>query len=359
MAHSERLTFSRTNRLTCMQLHNTLLLLTLAFAGPLVAQPTLTLANNGPVPVGAPYAVTSYTTTLESGVYSSGVPGAGQTYGMWMIPSTGNRDMYFDAPSVTPTSASFPGVTVLSTNGGADTLFWKVNANGMEQLGLKGGTEGLAPYTNGVLELVYPCALGTTWTDAFSANLTISGFPVTRAGTVNGIADGWGTIELPGTTMENVLRVKVRKVQIDQTPLGILYRSYDSFSFYQEGIKYPVMRTSRDSLRIGAGTATFTWSADWLFGPFTVNVQDLTEQDVVFTPYPNPTNGLFDLRMESADLRSVEVINATGQVVLQKVRTQTGAIGSSLDLTGLGSGVYHVRVTQADGQQGVRRIVLQ
>ena len=79
------------------------------------AQPTLNLANNGPVPVITPYDVSTYGAATET--YGPGEPGASSIYSFWMVPQTGNNAQYFVAPTVTPTSNSIPGTTVISTDG--------------------------------------------------------------------------------------------------------------------------------------------------------------------------------------------------------------------------------------------------
>lgn len=341
-----------------MQLHNALSLIAVALVGTVAAQPTLDEGNNAPV-AGDLFALTSYTTNVPASFYGSGSAGADQLYGFWMLPNTGNRDIQFLDPAVTATTASFPGATVLATNGGQDTLYWNVSADGLEQVGIRGSVEGIAPFTDGALELKYPCTYGTTWTDAFSANYTVSGFPVTRVGSITGVADGYGTIQLPAIELTDILRVKVRKVQQDNSALGLVYRSYETYYFFQEGIRYPVMKTSQDTVIFGAGTPAVTWNADWLYGTGEVGMEDLAASEIVFTPYPNPTNGQLDLRMEGGDLRAVEVLNTTGQLMIQKTQRQGGTISGLLDLSGLASGVYQVRVTQADGRQGTRRIVVQ
>lgn len=341
-----------------MQKKYTLVGLTCILAGTVAAQPTLTFDESGPQPSGAPYAITA-NTTAAPGVYEPGLPGADQLYGFWMIPETGNRDIFHLEPSVTPTSANFPGATVLTTNGGADTTFWRADANGVELLGVRGGTEGIAPYSNTAQELPYPCTFGTTWNDAFAASFTVSGFPVTRAGTINGVADGYGTIQLPAVELEDVLRVKVRKVQIDQTPLGTLYRSYETYLYYQAGIRYPLMRTSVDTLTVNSGTPSVTWSAEWLYGTSSVGMDDVEVSDALFTPYPNPTNGLVDLRLTGVDARAVEVLTATGRIAMQQAVRNTGGSIPALDLSGLAPGVYQLRLTEASGRQITRKVVLQ
>lgn len=342
-----------------MEYRSTLIACALASSGLLIAQPQLDLMDNGPVPQASPYAVTSYTTSAPAGFVGPGAAGADQTYGFWMLPWTGNHDRFFVAPSVTPTSSSFPGATVLSTNGGQDTSFYKVDANGVELLGLRGSLEGVAPYSNGAMELVFPCALGTTWTDSYAGSYLLSGTPIDRSGTIAGIADGYGTIELPAQVLADILRVKVRKVQLDVTPFGIVRRTYDSHYYYQEGLPFPVMKTSVDSVVIGTGSPTVTYTAEWLYGPAPeVGLDEVSINDIQFTPYPNPTNGRVDLQLGSTEVRAVEVFTATGQLVrADRLRANANGAGS-VDLSGLPAGVYQVRITDMEGRTGDRRVVL-
>ena len=342
-----------------MQLHNALVLASLTLAGPLLAQATLDLPDDGLAPMGAPYAVTSYTTSVPAEFVPPGDAGAEVLYGYWMVPTTGNYDRFLDDPSVTPTSASFSGVTVLSTNGGQDTSFYKVDANGIELLGIRGSLEGVVPYTDGALELKFPCTFGTTWTDVFSTTYTVSSIPVNRAGTITGVADGYGTIQLPAQVLEDVLRVKVRKVQVDQSVLINAYRTFDTYYFFQPGIRYPVMKASQDTVILGAGSPAVTYTAEWLYGPGQVGIQDVDASQVVFTPYPNPTNGALDLRLGDAEVRSIEVFDAAGHVVRTRSLRAGDASNGAMDLNGLAAGIYQVRVTQADGRRGTQRVVLQ
>lgn len=341
-----------------MQLQNTLVLAIVLSAGRLAAQPTLAQPDDGFAPTGSPYAVTSFTTTTPSQFVPPGNDGADQVYGFWMVETTGNYDRHLVAPSVTSSSANFPGATVLSTNGGQDTAFYRVDANGVELLGIRGSLEGIAPYSDPALELKYPCTFGTTWNDAFSSTYMVSGFTVNRAGTINGNADGYGSIQLPGQELDDILRVKVRKVQFDQSPILSAYRTFDTYYYYQSGIRYPVMKTSVDTVIIGSGSAAVTFTAEWLYGPGEVGIGTIDASQVVFTPYPNPTTGLLDLRVENGDVRSVEVFDGAGLLVRTLGSRATDRSTGLLDLGGLSAGLYHVRVTGMDGRRGTQRVVL-
>ena len=341
-----------------MEYRSTLLILALAATGALIAQPNLDLDSNGPVPIGAPYAITSFTTDVPAEFAPPGLPGADQDYGFWMLPATGNQDRYYVDPNVTGTSTSFPGATVLYTNGGQDTSFYKVDANGMELLGVRGSLEGISPYTNGALELKFPCTFGTTWTDSFTGSYAVGPYPVNRSGTISAVADGYGQIELPAQVIPSVLRVYMRKVQLDLSAVANITRTYDTYYYYQEGLPYPVMKTSQDSVTVGTGAPTVSFTAEWLYGPGMVGVEEIAASDILFTPYPNPTNGLVDLQIGNEELNSIEVLSTTGQIVFSKRMLQRGNGSGIVDLTGMPSGVYHVRITNRDGRVGNRRIVL-
>lgn len=340
-----------------MLLRRSLLFSAITLVGGAVAQPTLTQSTNGLVPVVGGYGITSFNTNNPALFYGPGEAGADVSYGFWTMPDNGGYDRFIEDVDVTPSSATYPTATVLSTNGGSDTMAYKVDANGIELVGLSTSLEGNVAFSNGAIELPFPCTFGTTWSDPFALSYTAGGFPVTRAGVVNGIADGYGEIALPNMMIAEVLRVKVRKAQTDQTPLGNIYRSYTTYYYYDVNTRYPVMKTSLDTVIAGGGSPAATYLAEWQFGPGT-GIADVAADQIVFTPYPNPSNGRVDLGMGQNELRSVEVFSAAGQLVATEVKPISGMLSSVLDLSSLPSGLYQVKVTSVDGRTGVRRVVI-
>ncbi|MBK7945120.1 MAG: hypothetical protein IPJ85_07380 [Flavobacteriales bacterium] len=152
-----------------------------AAAAASVAQPTLT-SSNVPGP-GSEFALFT-----RDGYQDVGPTGANVSFEYWgmLLPNTGNRPSRWFSASSTPTGALIPSATLISTDGGSDTLFWAVTSNGLEQVGSRATDEGNNPvsYTDAILELKLPCTFGTTWTDATSATINTQFGPVTRTGTI-------------------------------------------------------------------------------------------------------------------------------------------------------------------------------
>lgn len=98
----------------------------------------------------------------------------------------------------------------------------------------------------------------------------------------------------------------------------------------------------------------------WFKRAFNVEVEELKTLDDIAL-YPNPTNGRFTLRFNSAAARSVTVSisTVTGQQVWSGAYTHEGGrFMKEIDLSGQAKGVYLVEVN-ADGVKAKKRIVLQ
>ena len=284
-------------------------------------------------------------------------------YGFWMLVGSGNRTIFYVSPSVTPTSALIPSAQLLSTDGGSDTLFWAVTNDGLTQVGEKTGL-GTVNYTDPIVEIKYPCTFGTTWTDALSASYTVPGAPiqVTRTGTVNGHADGYGTLELPEVVIENVLRVKVNKNILDQSAFANVSRVSETYYFFTELVPHPVLRLQRDTVIFGTGAPAATSEALWMYGDGNVGIQAIDPDAVRFTAYPNPATDRVHLSLgDGGDAaRFIEVMDATGRLALRRDIAVRGAddVQSAFDVSTLAPGVYLLRLTGERGVLGTQRLVV-
>ena len=75
--------------------------------------------------------------------------------------------------------------------------------------------------------------------------------------------------------------------------------------------------------------------------------------------YPNPGNGVFNLEVPGqSTLKSFEVVNASGQVVLKKTDLYaSGAAPVKIDLTAFDNGMYFIFVRMQDGSLWQKRII--
>lgn len=324
-------------------------------AAALSAQPTLTDDNAVPT-AGSVF-------PISAGTYEfPGAAGADQLFGHWMLLPTGNRDISYVSPSLSNTASTIPGTTILSTDGGSDTLFWGLTTNGMEILADLSGL-GLVVYTDPVLELKLPCTFGTSWTDAVSAAYTVSGFQVQRTGTVVGLGDAFGTLELPELVLQNVLRVKVRKVLLDNSPVLNVRRASETYYFFTEGVPHPALRLQLDSVTLGTGNPAVTREAQWMYGNGNVSVQSIDPDLIGFSAYPNPASGAVSLSFGNAEhgARRVELMDATGRVVRQQplALQNSTELPAAFNTAGLAPGVYHIRLVGENSVLGTQRLVVQ
>lgn len=336
-----------------MELRYTLGSLAFALAAPLVAQPTLNLANN--LPAEGLFEVTTATDWA-----SEGPAGADVTFTLWnLISNNTHRNYFVHQAGFTPSSATIPTANMLTTDGGTDTLFWNYAADGLYQVGVRSGLEGLANFSDPVLELKYPCTFGTTWSDITLASYNSPLGAVSRTGTITGVADAYGSLGMSEVYLDDVLRVKVRRDFTDVAALATVRRITNTWYYFTEDEAWPQVKLVVDSASINGGGYTVTRSAQWMGGVGGVGVGEINADEVLFTPYPNPTAGIVDLGLGMAEVRSVEVFTAAGQLVTSEVKPISATRSSAIDLTGMPAGVYHVKVTATDHRTASRRVVVQ
>lgn len=317
------------------------------------AQPTLTAANDIPLD-GMQFSVHS----VED-FTSIGGGGVNVTWQYWnmLVPNTGNRDYRWFNASVTPSAALVPSASLLSTDGGTDTTFWDVDTDGLVQVGSRTNlTGGVINYTDPFTELKLPCTYLTSWTDQHAASYSVSGFPVTRTGTITGIADAYGQLQLPSNYMHDVLRVKVRRQITDATAIVTTVRIETVNYYYEAMARYPRLKLQVDSVQINGGAWAVTKRAEWTGEGFVVGLpEDFSDEDV-FTAYPNPTDGPLTIEVADGIGARVEIADAAGRIVEGFTLSSDRAMIGTAHLR---AGAYLVSVTARNGDRRVQRVAVQ
>lgn len=336
-----------------MNLRYSLALLVASAAASALAQPSLSIATSVPG-VGQVFVVNTANDYLGLGPTGDDV-----AFDHWnmLAPTTGTQNIEFIAPSASPSAALIPSASLASTDGGADTLFWTVSAQGLEMVGSITDLEGVLSFNDPSLELKLPCSFGTTWTDPTGDSYTVSGFPVTRVGTVTGNANSWGALTMPWSVVyPEVLRVHVRRDITDNSAIATIVRRSNIYSYYAETLEYPIVKITIDSTQINGGGWAVTERQLSIGNPVN-GVTEAQADDAVFTAYPNPVAGAMtiDFANPVATTTRLEVLDLSGRVVLtEAVRGQNG----QLDTSALPGGIYSLRVIANERVLGVQRITV-
>jgi len=74
------------------------------------------------------------------------------------------------------------------------------------------------------------------------------------------------------------------------------------------------------------------------------------EEDVDFTIFPNPTSGILTVVNDSS-ITKIYIINSLGQAVL------SNANKTSIDMSNLSQGLYFVKITDVNGNSGVKKVL--
>ncbi|MDX5348888.1 MAG: T9SS type A sorting domain-containing protein, partial [Hymenobacteraceae bacterium] len=77
-----------------------------------------------------------------------------------------------------------------------------------------------------------------------------------------------------------------------------------------------------------------------------------------FSVYPNPSTGQVTVKTETTKTQTLEVVNMLGQVLYTKQLQPNETQEHHLDLSYLPKGMYLVRITSANGETGIQKLIL-
>ena len=320
----------------------TSILLTGAIAS---AQPVLSTATHVPV-VGQTVALQTGTNYIWEGP-----AGAAVTFNYWdLFPAASNPRNFFYAPAVGVPSADYA-----ITDGGTDSTFWSVEADGLSSVGEKQPLTGRVSYPQPLLELPLPLTYGESWSDAVTVNYFAQVVvAVVRLATVSGTADAYGQLNLPNANSVEVLRVTVRRDIRDESSVINVRRIFNTTSFYSASSAHPVLKLQLDSLQLGTGAWTVTRSVELSGDGALVGLEEYNAAQALFNAYPNPARDAVTLDLSSS-ASHVELIDPKGAIV-RRLKVNTDQV--RIDLSGLDAGHYQIRTFQHGKAVETRTLVV-
>ncbi len=312
-----------------------------------IAQPTLDSTNNATI-IGESmtYYVADSNVTNYSG--TNGASAVWNYSNLWGYGTTVDNDVV-DA-STTTYASDYPNSDIADEMQGSMIIYRNTTADSSWSQGyvltIPGMGEATITLTDDLKTMEYPFNFMDAFTDDLDgeASVNISPFPVPYSGTVNVEADAYGTINIAGTTFNNVLRVMTSEdSEADASLLGggIIPIDRLQFDYYDPATsKFPIFRHITMTIN---GTAS---SVVYSSVPLPLSDNEIA-QSVSMTVAPNPADNAISIQLNSSvgNNANIYIVNAVGQVVLQEqARIVAGNNTIQQDISGLSAGIYFVKV---------------
>ncbi len=333
-----------------MENRYTAILLAMGLATCVIAQPNL--------PTGSISFAPGESYLLHQCAYFT-PPGPGVTNAVWdhsdLVSVASFTDQFVAPPTGGPA-----GSTVAEVAGTGTYVYYKASAAAFEQMGLV-SPQATMSCANPVSVLTYPFEYGGEMLDTYSCGGNTSGFAFSRNGTMNTVGTSWGTLILPYGTFTNVLMIMFAQNHQDIFPSNEDYDSEYQASFQlfvKPGVKQPLLSNYQ------------TYSIPGPFNQYSrmldassVGVQEAQLNAIGVDMFPNPAQGSVEMiyGVVAGSTMNLEILDMAGKVVLQQDRKTmvTGIQREVFDIANLAPGVYTVRVTDAKGASGTKRLVVQ
>jgi hypothetical protein len=317
---------------------------------------TLNGASNSPQ-IGDSF-VLQYSTPL-----SPGNAGSDQTWDFGAATVDTTEIQHFVAPQGTPGFSTVPNADLAMTTDFANYGYWIANDQIWALAGSYSANEGLGfAYTDPATYIAYPCSYNSTWTDTYGYTFDGGGIQVTATGTLAAEADGLGTLIMPYGAVSNVLRIRQESDETTLLPdIGELNVETTQYLYVKAGVRFPLAILSTSISTVFGIPSEPENDMVWLDGS-SVGIAEAISSAIGLELFPNPAHDRVSITFgaPSGDVQ-LQLIDGNGRVVLneQLLQQPMGINRVDLPLNNIPAGIYLVRITAANGDQGVQRLIIE
>lgn len=287
----------------------------------------------------------------------SGTTGAGVTWDYSTLTGYAGTPMNLDTvinASDSPDAASFPLAQHNDVMNGGTSLFFTNFLDSVVTYGYRFEVDGneiiLRHDVDPMKSLEMPMSLGSTYQDSIYGSFDAPGFSLSgepTAGQVTVTADGTGTITIGGTSISNVIRIKL--VEILEATITIFgntttgYVTRTVYSYYDLASQNePVFIHAS----ISVNSSAFNGGYSAVYSTVNVAPSSISESELseAFEIYPNPATDFVQIT-SPANSSELQIINSLGQTVKTIVKP-VGQI--QLDTDEFEKGVYLIQISNSD-----------
>jgi len=259
--------------------------------------------------------------------------------------------------SIAATYTDYPGASIAVFSSSTDVSYYHSDVNSLQYFGGNFGVgtgltavAGNAKYTSAAIRMAYPMSLNSTSSTAISGTISVTA-PLPATGTFTGtssvLADGTGTLILPGSgnTFANALRVKSSQAFTFTTSIanGTVQQEY--YEYYVQGFKFPMftIATATANTPLGSTTQTIVLR-DKTPGLTSIQKQSI-EAGYTVNVFPNPAVSSVNFSTNSTQAKFVSIFDITGKLIA-KLNFEDGK--TTLDVSSFNLGLYLYTVNGSD-----------
>lgn len=245
--------------------------------------------------------------------------------------------------SVSAAGGSTPNANIDLNYGGQSHMYLLCNTSGQQIYNQLAGTT-MITFSNPMQYMEFPLNSTMNFTDNFVATFTSSGYSFSRAGDVEGTADGYGTLITPEGTFNNVIRVRYTQIYTDTYSLGTIDYDVETYAWYKAG--YHGALASVTSLTTFQGTQMYSEYME----VSTLGVEENTIKSVLV--YPNPVSNELNIQLNDTEIASISILDLNGNTVKIVTKSYT-----QIDVSELNSGLYFVAVKDMNGAVSTTKFI--
>jgi hypothetical protein len=335
-----------------------LLILLVASCSLAKAQFTLTSASN---PVLGDVDQSWTIDTLNLGTGSSGTSQIWNFTGISITPSMTIKSNSYVATSAAPNNSLFPSANLASTSDGSTySMFAYTNTN-IVVYGFTSNTL-TAVYQDPLTFVTLPFSYGMISTDTYSSSFSYSGTPIAENGTVTTTADGYGTLNTPGNSYPNVLRIKLQNYLIQNIgAVGSNTTNSIDYIFLGATSKFALLSVNNSTTSTSTSTVISKTKSGKVSNSVLQGIKEL-HNSTYFSIYPNPAGKevTLSLNLTNSENYSGNIFNTLGQKVkeIQIGERAPGIYFEKVDLTALQSGIYYIKL-KGKNSEGVQKLIIE
>jgi hypothetical protein len=285
---------------------------------------------------------------LDTSAYTNGLPlnikGNNVTWNFTSLQPISPSDTdYYVSPSSVAGASAYVGCTVVQKSGLLNT-FIKSSTTPTTQTEILGATSSSLSFlfSNSAIAVKYPVSYGSGSTDNIAGTYTVFTYNGPCTGVITTTADGFGTLNLPGHSYTNVLRIKsVQSLTLNQGIFPVGTGMQTIYEFYHASQKFPLLTLSYNSFGlITSSSPTVSGSARGSANSFTVvGLKENTLDANAITIYPNPVKDNLNIVINgSVAGKEIELYDQLGRLVLYSDTT------NNIDVSTLKSGIYILQI---------------